>query len=71
MKAYVSTVVDGKTRCGTEGNWITNSYKTRANLVRLGIRPYLKVGQLVKVELFRDWNNHFGQPDITFEVTGQ
>lgn len=71
MKAYVSTVVDGKTRCGTEGNWITNTYATRDNLVRYGVQPFLKQGQTVQVEAFIDWNNRYGTADYIFEVTGQ
>lgn len=61
MKAYVVR------NNGGLALFITGEYKTVKNLIRYGVKPYIK--GTVEVELYRNWSRRFGNPDEIIKVT--
>ena len=60
MKAFV-------TKPGGLGIFVTGEYKTLKNLIRYGVKPYIK--ETVNVEVYHNWDNRYGAPDKVVEVT--
>lgn len=59
MKAFV---------CQPTGKaiFVTGDYKTVENLMRYGVRPYIK--EDVDVEIFYNWDNRYGEPDKVISI---
>lgn len=54
MKAFV-------TRPRGLSLFVTGEYKTLKNLLRYGVRPYIK--EEVSVEVYHNWDNRYKAPD--------
>ena len=54
MKAFV-------VKPGGLGLFVTGEYKTLKNLIRYGVKPYIK--QVVNVRLYHNWDNRYKSPD--------
>lgn len=60
MKAFV-------TRPKGLGLFVTKEYKTLKNLLRYGVKPYIK--EEVDVEVFHNWDNRYKSPDRVIRVS--
>lgn len=64
MRAFIYKTDSGLAK------WITGEYKTEVNLIRFGVRPFLKPGESVDVHLFWNWDNRYREnPDKLIRVT--
>jgi hypothetical protein len=48
------------------GIFVTGEYKTLKNLIRYGVKPYIK--ETVEVEVFHNWDNRYKAPDKVVTV---
>jgi hypothetical protein len=61
MRAYVYKLLPtGGIHLGS--GYVTGEYKTKKNLIRYGVRPYIRSETGVRIELHYDWNNRYGEP---------
>lgn len=61
MKAFLN---DGR-GLGSEHSDITNEYKSLKTLYRYAVIPFLKFhGGFCRAEIFLNWDNRYGVPDI-------
>jgi hypothetical protein len=51
---------------GGLAKFVTGEYKTLKNLIRYGVKPYIK--ETVNVEVYHNWDNRYGKPDQVVEV---
>lgn len=59
MKAFV-------VKPGGLGIFVTGEYKTLKNLLRYGVKPYIK--EEVDVEVYHNWDRRYGSPDKVIRV---
>jgi hypothetical protein len=48
------------------GIFVTGDYKTLKNLIRYGVKPYIR--ETVEVEVYHNWDNRYKSPDTVVTV---
>jgi len=67
MKAFLS---DGK-GLGSEHQDVTRDYKSRNHLFKYAIVPFQKSHGYCKAEIFMNWDNRYGKPDLIMTFDGK
>lgn len=62
MKAFV-------VKPGGLAKFVTGEYKTLTNLIRYGVKPYIK--EMVHIEVYHNWDHRYNVPDTVIEVKPQ